>query len=588
MNNIELYYREYKVPFNAIHFTKKDINTRTGTILNFYQKNILLILSKGLVAKDTDDLSNKLSTMLNIKYSVIKEYIEYLYKLNAIVLSNGKFTISGDLNYTYSDKHQDIMVANTKLGKDVLSYIYLLEAGTLLTQKILDDNKITSTEKVSANNYEGLIPALYSQLSKLNEEQIPLNLAKESLNNTVCDECYIRTDDLEDLYKSEINIPFKIEYSYNRETEKGEFQNCYLNLEDNSIIHKYLLAKNFNMKISKQFEEDTKKPDYILYEEAVVLENEKRKKLEKAQKESEKIKQEKTKTHDEIGKVKEELEKKNEKLKSLKKELKELREDNKEYQNKLKDIVKEEKSKIIVSDNLKELNIKDNELNSKESRTTKKIQEITKDILASHEGLYSDSFEKKLYTFENRNNKLYKTYPNIYKENFDIINILLSMSKKINNNSNMVKEWFNLYPLFTCYLKFLLSIMLSRRPETIDSFRSEIGDSLDISVNNRFNLGIKYNFSGENCEHLILLERCSDHIRHSFDSIQHTNNYKKSNSNNADKQEVAYEKFKSLTKEEKKDVLYSIIYFIEKANLNDNDIKLLDNMIITNYDKTIN
>ena len=50
MNNKDSYFREIKIPFNAIHFLKKDIVTRSGTPLNFYQKNIILILEKSVDA----------------------------------------------------------------------------------------------------------------------------------------------------------------------------------------------------------------------------------------------------------------------------------------------------------------------------------------------------------------------------------------------------------------------------------------------------------------------------------------------------------------------------------------------------------
>ena len=267
MNNKDSYFRELKIPFNAIHFLKKDIVTRSGTPLNFYQKNILLILTSGISAKDIEELSNKLSTMLNIKYSVIKEYIEYLYKMKAITFSNNKFMISEDLNYTYSDKHQDVMIANTKMGKDVLSYVYLLEIGSLLSQKILDDNNITSTEKNSASNYtEEWLEKLYQRLEKLSDNSVPLNLAKQSLSNAVCDDCRIKKEDLQELFKSKVNLPFKIEYVYNRETGVGEFRDCFLNIDENNIIHEFLQNKNYKLKISTEFKEDSKKPDFILYE----------------------------------------------------------------------------------------------------------------------------------------------------------------------------------------------------------------------------------------------------------------------------------------------------------------------------------
>ena len=56
MKNI--YSRELKLSFNSINFLKKDIITRHDKTLNFYQKNIILILEKGLTANSLNDLSN--------------------------------------------------------------------------------------------------------------------------------------------------------------------------------------------------------------------------------------------------------------------------------------------------------------------------------------------------------------------------------------------------------------------------------------------------------------------------------------------------------------------------------------------------
>lgn len=589
MNNKDSYFRELKIPFNAIHFLKKDIVTRSGTPLNFYQKNILLILTSGISAKDIEELSNKLSTMLNIKYSVIKEYIEYLYKMKAITFSNNKFMISEDLNYTYSDKHQDVMIANTKMGKDVLSYVYLLEIGSLLSQKILDDNNITSTEKNSASNYtEEWLEKLYQRLEKLSDNSVPLNLAKQSLSNAVCDDCRIKKEDLQELFKSKVNLPFKIEYVYNRETGVGEFRDCFLNIDENNIIHEFLQNKNYKLKISTEFKEDSKKPDFILYEEAINKEKEKRKELQNAKLKSQKIAKEKADTQEQKAKVETKLEEQKEKIKSLNKQLKELKEDNKEYQRLLKEISNEEAQKNSNSEKLKELNKQENSLNAESSKNDKEVKEITKSIIESHEKLYVDAFEKKLSSFEKYNNKLYGVFPNVFNENYRLINTLLSMSKKINDSSPMVEEWFNLYYCFTCYLKFLLSMMLNRKAETIDSFKSELINDGMVGTNNRMNLATKYNINGQICDDLIMIEISGDHIRHLFDSIQHSSNYQKSNPNSSTKQKEVYKEFLNNNKEKKKEILYSLVQLFERANLDNESMKLLENMIIDNYKKTTN
>ncbi|MCI5677784.1 MAG: hypothetical protein PUH84_05015 [Firmicutes bacterium] len=589
MNNKDSYFRELKIPFNAIHFLKKDIVTRSGTPLNFYQKNILLILTSGISAKDIEELSNKLSTMLNIKYSVIKEYIEYLYKMKAITFSNNKFMISEDLNYTYSDKHQDVMIANTKMGKDVLSYVYLLEIGSLLSQKILDDNNITSTEKNSASNYtEEWLEKLYQRLEKLSDNSVPLNLAKQSLSNAVCDDCRIKKEDLQELFKSKVNLPFKIEYVYNRETGVGEFRDCFLNIDENNIIHEFLQNKNYKLKISTEFKEDSKKPDFILYEEAINKEKEERIELQNAKLKSQKIAKEKADTQEQKAKVETKLEEQQEKIKSLNKQLKELKEDNKEYQRLLKEISNEEAQKNSNAEKLKELNKQENSLNAESSKNDKEVKEITKSIIESHEKLYVDAFEKKLSSFEKYNNKLYGVFPNVFNENYRLINTLLSMSKKINDSSPMVEEWFNLYYCFTCYLKFLLSMMLNRKAETIDSFKSELINDGMVGTNNRMNLTTKYNINGQICDDLIMIEISGDHIRHLFDSIQHSSNYQKSNPNSSTKQKEVYKEFLNNNKEKKKEILYSLVQLFERANLDNESMKLLEDMIIDNYKKTTN
>lgn len=593
MENIkDLYYREIKIPFTAIHFTKKDIVTRSGTILNFYQKTILLILKKGIKAIDTDDLAKKISVMLNIKYLIVKHCVEYFYKMKIIKLENGIYVLGDDVNCTYSEKNSNVMLANVKMGKDNLNYVYLSEIGTLLTQKLIDEYKITSTEKLDAPNYsDELLNQLDKQLMKLNEKGIPLDLASKSLSNTVCEKVQIKLEDLKELKKSMINIPLKISYIYNRDLAKGVYHSSELNFSGSSILSNYFDNTALNLKLSLDYEHDTKKPDYILYEENLEQEKQTRLEIEKKSKEVKKLQADKISTEETIKAAKKKIDDKNAKIKELKKQLKELQEDNKEYKEKFLILEKEQASVKDDDNNLKELNKKLNVLQQETSSSEKEIKNIIKNYNDDYEKKYTDSFERKLLMFEKNNNKLYDKYKNVYEENSKILQNLLSMSKKINDNSNMVEEWFYLYKAFTCYLKFILSILLNREPNTINSFKSELVKSNSnndmTNNNNRMDLGLKYGLSGDIIDSLIITETCTDHLRHKFDSKQFSADYKSKNENNFARQEEVYNNFKNLSKESKKNILYSIISLIEKANFTEDKYETLEKIIINYYNTTL-
>ena len=109
-----------------------------------------------------------------------------------------------------------------------------------------------------------------------------------------------------------------------------------------------------------------------------------------------------------------------------------------------------------------------------------------------------------------------------------------------------------------------------------------------IGTNNRINLATKHSINGQIFNDLIMIEISGDHIRHLFDSIQHSSNYQKSNPNSSTKRKEVYKKFLNNNKEKKKEILYSLVQLFERANLDNECMKLLENIIIDNYNKTTN
>lgn len=102
------------------------------------------------------------------------------------------------------------------------------------------------------------------------------------------------------------------------------------------------------------------------------------------------------------------------------------------------------------------------------------------------------------------------------------------------------------------------------------------------------NLATKYSINGQIFNDLIMIEISGDHIRHLFDIIQHSINNQKSNPNSSTKQKEVYKKILNNNKEKKKEILYSLVQLFERANLDNECMKLLENIIIDNYNKTTN
>ena len=212
MNNY--YYRDIKVPFNTLYFTKKDIPTRSESVLNFYEKTIVLLLKEGIKATSNEKLIEKLSVMLNIKEVLVEDFLNVLFRLNAVTVESGTYKLSSQSYFEYSDKDQDILLSNVKECKNDLEFAYLLDVDSLITRNIIDESKITCTEKISKEYPEAYKENIYNNLSRVKDAIIE-DLAKYSLRNVLIEPIKFKYTDLNELQFNQINIPISIRYDYN-------------------------------------------------------------------------------------------------------------------------------------------------------------------------------------------------------------------------------------------------------------------------------------------------------------------------------------------------------------------------------------
>ena len=567
MNNY--YYRDIKVPFNTLYFTKKNIPTRSESVLNFYEKTIVLLLKEGINATSEEKLINKLSIMLNIKEIFVEDFINTLFRLNAITFETGIYKLSSQSYFEYSDKDQDILLSNVKEGKDDLEFAYLLDVDSLITRKLIDESKVSYTEKVSKEYPEAYKENIYNSLNKVKKETID-ELAKCSLKNALIEPIKFKYDDLNEIQLNQINIPISIRYDYVYEKECGILDSCEIKNDGNNNLCDFIspiVLKNF---IKKNYELDDKKPDFILYLEKLHEEEEKKKELEKLNKEKIVKEEKENQIKIEIDKKDKEIAEKEIIIKQLTNQIKQLNESDEKEINKLSKQLQEEKDKHQkTKEDLKDLNREHNKLANERSIAQKTLKEKENEIKEEHNKIYKDEFERKISAFEQYNNAFKDNYPKIYNQNYDISQCLLKMSKKINDKMDMTNDWGSIRNILQNYIRNLFAILLNRDISTIDRLKTEFSEK---RPNERMDI-VKF-ISSENLNNLILLEWCADGFYH------------KNDKNSSDKKLISpelalefkqkIEEFSNLTNEIQKNKLMSLITTITKSNLSENQLKKLE------------
>ena len=567
MNNY--YYRDIKVPFNTLYFNKKNILTRSEMVLNFYEKIIVLILKEGIEASGDDELIEKLSTMLNIKRIFVEDFINNLMRIKAVIFESNVYKLSNQSYFGYSDKDQDILLSNIKEGKDDLEFAYLLDVDSLVTRKIIDESKVTYTEKLNKDYPETFKENIYTNLNKIKEDTI-LNLTRFSLKNVLVEPIKFLYEDLVDLQFNQINIPITIRYDYSYDKECGVFDSCAIcnggTINLNDLVSNKILSKF--IKINYEFDE--KKPDFILYLENLKEEEKKKKELEKLIKVKLENENREKEIQNEIKKKDQEIAEKEKIIKQLNAKFKALNEnEEKEKIQLFKQLQEEKEEHQKTKENLKELNKEHNKVSNERNIIQKTLKEKEKEIREEHNKIYKDEFERKVFAFEQYNNSFKLKYPKIYNQNCDVIDCLLCMSKKINDKMPMDNEFGKLRNILQNYIRSIFAVLLNRNINTIDRLKAEFSENHPVERQN-----VVLFIRQENLDNLIDLEWCSDGYYHQNDR------------NTIDKQTISkelalkfkskVEEFESFTKEIQKNKLLSLITTITKINFNEEQLKKLE------------
>lgn len=570
--SLEIYYREVNVPFKILKFTKNNIKTRVEATLNFYEKYIILILKDGVKAKDKAKLADEISNMLNIKYGIVFKFIKLLEELDAIKLEGGIYSLTDNTIFTSSDNYKDIMLANLKESEDSIDYIYILETGNLISRNLLEKSNIEIYNlSISTSNI------LSIKQDIITKSKIGKQIATDSLQKTVFSNFEFSMNDFEDVEKGNINLPIKIEYLYDREKGYGIYSNCNVNIE-NEYIAKYILPENISLKIKTEYGIDSKKPDYIILEEQ--LEKEKIQ-IEKLKSEQNVLKElevsEKQKSND-MKQLTDSIEFKNKTIKELKKEIASLKQETKEYKIKKKEYDKQEQENILLKEKVEELKKEKAIIEKTKKEKKDEIRKIENKVAEDHQKIILDDFERKLEIYKTQIDKIdSESYAKLYEESTSLYSTLLSLSKKINNDSkDLHREWTNLYTSYSVFIKVVLCYMLKLTPKLFNSIKAVIDNS------SATDLGLKFNISIEDCRNIKLMETISDTGRHKVDSVQKV----KQDSASHKESTEAFKNYILSPKDDRKQKLIAIFQIFLKGKFNENDYKNINDMCIAEAERT--
>lgn len=554
MNN--LYCRNIKFPLKSIIFTKKDIPVRGGKKLNFYQKHIILLLNNKVSAKSNEELCIKISTMLNIKLEMVSVFIEKLNKLKLISVADNHYYLNEESKFKFDDKDKRILLSNVAFGKDDLDFIYFPDIRSIFTVNLAEKSEFTSTKKEEKKLLEEVKKLYVSELAKIVLEGKVQNVTKRSLKHSVINPIEFNIEDLESVFECNYNIPVEIFYNYDYGLERGIFSEVNINVSDEYI--EYFDLNLLSRVIKDNYYEDKKKPDFVLYEEQIKLKKESIEKIKKINEEISNI-SEKRET------LSVEIETKNSHLAQMKKEIK-------SKEKELKNLKQKEESTDKISKELElhvqELKKTDDEVN----RTNFEIKELKKEILeketlekaervqveAIDNKIYIDAFEKKIKKFMDKNQKG-QSYPKIFARNNIISDVMLEMSKRINDKADMKDQFEILRGIFQNYIRVIIVTYLGKKTSSMDKLKSLLNDKI-----NRIDL-LSSNLSTMSAlNNMIELEMCCDYVFH------HKDKTKKA------EYEAEYNKFIDLSSEGKKEKLESILILFENLELTEQKLKEIE------------
>lgn len=520
------YTKTKKISFSVKGLKFNEIPVLKSIRLSFYEKYSILLLKKGIVAKNKYELVSKVSSLLNVSLKCIDEFIEYLAE-NDYLFKDRKsslYYLNPSINFIIDKKLDNAMFAELDVQPADCNKIVFIDGIEMfyLEEDFVKD--IFKRKGSSATQNELTVPQRISLLVNQNGDVLePLFRRYFSSTNLHLKNDFTYKLIMDSYFDYQFEFEVMLEYKYFKNLKKSLYQNVIV-LKDN------FLPESFISRLVKPYEEDDKLPRFISLDEelyqkiipssdainAVVDEIELTKvkvepieeevkdiksQLSELKKKYNKKKKEETDNKDsiqlEINQCDEEIkesetlidsqeETDNELIANLKKTIKALKNSKKELTKKLEE--KEEEIESLNQDyqnkeeELKsQLTVKEEEI--KVINTSIKEQETQYNTLVKEHKELINKNEKKLHKVIQDTLDKYPATKNILNGYINNICVLLDKALSASENEAFDECWMcidQMRQLYRNLLQTFFEVTLEKNGEKLATFLSPLGHLLAI------------------------------------------------------------------------------------------------------------
>ena len=252
------YTKTKKLSFPVKKLSFKNIPVLKSVQLSFYEKYTILLLQKGILAANKDELVIKISNFLNVSNRCILEFIDYLMETNSIVFDESKklFKLDEAIHYSLNEALNNAMFAEFDVKLADCDKIILIEDTMSF---LLDEdfpNEIFKTKGTLKETTEVLPYSL--QMEILNKRSVLRALFERHFENTNMHLTKHFTFDLRHDKYSEYTLEFDaiLEYIYDIQENKSIRKNIIVQKEN-------LLPDEYIDSLASQFDIDDDLPKFI-------------------------------------------------------------------------------------------------------------------------------------------------------------------------------------------------------------------------------------------------------------------------------------------------------------------------------------
>jgi len=175
------YIKKVPVELMAYMCSFKNVETKRARKLNFYERAIVLLLSKGVKAVTIEELIDKISVFLNIKKSFVEEFINLLFELESLYDGGNKFSLSNSVVFEEHKNDKRILLSNVQNDRDDISFLYISQLDFVSSIKVpglkFDEGELVQIAENLITPLGGLLAPHLKKIEDIAEKDMPNSLA---------------------------------------------------------------------------------------------------------------------------------------------------------------------------------------------------------------------------------------------------------------------------------------------------------------------------------------------------------------------------------------------------------------------------